>query len=174
MTRKDLHTVLSGKMYRTTIQELIDWTLLSKRNFKMIMECFNVAEDKIDQRAAWVMSEVLLQRPGWVTPYWDCMLEAIQNDKRHPAVRRNVFRAWQEMRLPDEVLGPALECIFPVVRDPQQDIAVRAFGLTILTNACLSYPDLKAEVVLVIEDMLPYASSGLKNRCLKMLKKIST
>lgn len=172
MTKTELEKALSGKMHRALIQELIDWTLLSKQHFKLVMYFFTCDYDKLDQRAAWVMSEVLLQKPEWVAPYWQIMLAAIEDAKRHPAVRRNVFRAWQEMRLPDEVLGPAVECIFPVVRDPNQDIAVRAFGLSILANACRSYPELAGEVVLLIEDILPFASAGLRNRCNKIRKKL--
>ncbi len=173
MTTTELERVLAGKMHRSLIEELIEWTIQSKRNFKVIMDCFTKAENKIDQRAAWVMSEVVLKNPEWVKPYWGLMLSSIEDETRHSSIRRNVFRVWQELVIPEEIIGPAVDCIFRVVRDPNQDIAVRAFGLKILANACDTFPELKTEVALVIEDILPYASSGLKNRCLKMLKKIS-
>jgi hypothetical protein len=51
MTRTELEIALSGKMHRSFIEELMEWTIQSKRNFKVIMDCFTMAENKIDQRA---------------------------------------------------------------------------------------------------------------------------
>lgn len=78
----------------------------------------------------------------------------------------------QEVEIPQKHQGAIINRCFELVNDPQQDIAIRAFALTVIANHLKMYPAMAGELKLSIEELLPYASTGLKNRAGKILQKI--
>jgi hypothetical protein len=60
---------------------------------------------------------------------------------------------------------------FDFVADHETLPAIKAFSLTILENLSAVYPDIKAELKLVIEERWPHETAAFKSRAKKILKK---
>jgi hypothetical protein len=59
---------------------------------------------------------------------------------------------------------------FGYLSDPKEPIAVRVFSMTVLANMAKENPELKNEIIPIIEDQLPFGSAGFRSRGTKVLK----
>jgi hypothetical protein len=87
------------------------------------------------------------------------------------AVKRNVMGVLQGTPIPERLHGPVMNYCFDFLQDPEETIAVKSFCMAILGQLAQSYPEIKNEVILVIEDLLEQgASAGIRSRAGKTLK----
>lgn len=142
-----------------------------QQKFDELMYLFMNDVYRVTQRAAWVVSHCAEFHPSLVEKHLRPMLENLQNPV-HVAVKRNTVRVLQDIELPEELLGLAATICLDFLADPQEAIAVKAFSMQVVYNICLKEPDLAGELKLILEDLLPHASSGVKNRATKILKKL--
>ncbi|MCX6350290.1 MAG: hypothetical protein NTX03_00325 [Bacteroidetes bacterium] len=143
--------------------------------FAELMEIFLGDNYRLTQRAAWVVSHVVEAHPHLLKPYYKKFIQHLNQPNIHDAVKRNTIRVLQFVEVPKTYWGALADICLRFVADKKEPIAVRVFSLTVLANLCIKQPDLKNEILLLIEDLLPYASAGLKNRALRVrgeLKKI--
>jgi hypothetical protein len=88
----------------------------------------------------------------------------------HDAVIRNTFRTLQNLDVPEEIEGLAFEKAYDFLANPQNAIAIRVFAMSVCGNIARKYPELKEELIPLIEEQLPYGSAGFINRGMKVLK----
>jgi hypothetical protein len=65
-----------------------------------------------------------------------------------------------------------MEICFRYVESPTEAVAIKAFALTILGKLAKKYPEIIAEIKLLIEDQLPHQSAAFKTRAKKLLKQL--
>lgn len=103
-------------------------------------------------------------------PYLGPMIMNLQKPGLHDSVKRNMVRILQTVEVPEEYMGVLADVCTGYLARPEEPIAARAFSMTVLLNITKRFPDLKGELKLLIEELLPNASPGLRNRGLKVLK----
>ena len=147
---------------------------IQKDNSRMqeLMECFFDEDLRVCQRAAWPAGMIADVKPELIIPFLEKMLLNLDTP-HHDAVIRNTFRTLQNVEIPEDLEGLAFEKAFEFLLDPKNAIAIRVFAMTVCGNIALKYPELKHELVPVIEEQLPYGSAGFKNRGAKILKKLN-
>ena len=74
------------------------------------------------------------------------------------------MRIFNDVAIPEKWQGLAAERAFAFLGSADEPIAVRAFSMTVLFNIGKEQPDLLPELRLMIEDLLPYGSPGIKSR----------
>lgn len=140
-----------------------------KQKFKELMNLFFHDEYRVVQRSAWVVNCCAEAHPELIRPYLNKMIEYMHKPV-HDAVRRNTVRILQFTDIPEKLTGKAATVCFDLLQSKSEPIAVKAFSMTVLANICKTHPELKNELKLVIEDLLPYSSAGLLSRGKKILK----
>lgn len=128
-------------------------------------------EEKVAQRAAWVMSHCVEQNPALALPHLESLVKNLHN-KVHDAIKRNTAKILENLPVPEAVVGEAVDILFQFVADPKETVAVRVFSMSALFNLCKNEPDLLEELRLTIEDMMPHGTPGLRSRGKKVLKEI--
>ena len=119
-----------------------------------LMTCFFDENWWMCQKAAWAVSLVGEKHPTLIEPYLERILLNLKQ-AQHEAIRRNTMRLLKSLpTIPDHVLGLAADAAFRFLEDPSVSIAVRAFSIRVLGKICLKEPDLKAELRLILEDIL--------------------
>ncbi len=119
-----------------------------------LMTCFFDGNWWMCQRAAWPMSFVGEKNPTLIEPYLERILLNLKQP-HHDAISRNTMRLLRELpTIPDAVLGLAADAAFRFLEDPSVSIAVRAFSIRVLGKICLKEPDLKAELRILLEDIM--------------------
>ena len=134
-----------------------------------LMNCFFDEDLRLCQYASWPAGMIADSKPELIIPYLEKMLDNLETP-HHDAVIRNTFRTLQNLDIPEELEGLAFEKAFNFLANPQNAIAIRVFAMSVCGNIAQKYPELKHELIPVIEEQLPYGSAGFKNRGMKVLK----
>ncbi len=166
----DIRQALIDEHSKAQVNRIIEYIGDDQERFDELIHIFLHDEWRITQRASWVLGHVAEQKPEMVAPHLQHLLENLQKEKIHVAVKRNTVRALQNYDIPEDLLGLAAEICFTYLDDPNEAIAVRAFSMPICYNICVKEPELANELKIVLETHIPYGSSGFKNRGKKYLK----
>ena len=134
-----------------------------------LMKLFLYGHYRVIQRAAWVVGDLARLQPDLVMPYLPEMVANLQKPDLHVAAKRNTVRFFQEIELPEALWGDVADICFKFLDNSQEAVAVRVFSMTVLLNIVKKVPELKDELKYIIEDHLPYGTSGFKNRGKKTL-----
>lgn len=127
---------------------------------------------KVKDRSSWVLSDKVAQYPGLMVGNWDILVGTLLDPATSHPIRRNLVRFMQETSVPEKHHGMVTNRCFEFINDSKEDIAVRAFSITVVYNMVIQYPDLKTELENSIHELIPDASTGLKNRAVKTLEKL--
>jgi hypothetical protein len=149
------------------------WIGNDDKRFAELMALFLNGDYKIVQRSSWIVSLCIENHPELSTPWISKMVRRAGEQNIHGAVKRNVVRALQFVDIPRSLQGRVANLCFDFLHDVKELPAVKAFSMTVLANIAAHEPDLKQEIKLVIEQMLPYGSAGIVSRGRKILKQLS-
>jgi hypothetical protein len=76
------------------------------------------------------------------------------------------------MDIPEPHHGVVMNSCFDFLADPQETIAVRCFSMSVLDNLSKIYPEIRQELVAILEDGLANeATAGFRARAKKILKR---
>jgi hypothetical protein len=140
--------------------------------FNQLITLFLADEYRVTQRAAWVVSHCADQYPKLIEPHLEQLILNLKNQV-HVAVKRNTVRVLQDVEIPEELLGETADICFNLMQSGEETIAVKVFAMTVLGNICVKFPELKNELIPLIEDQMPYGSAGFKSRGKKILKNLT-
>lgn len=140
-----------------------------KDRFKELMGLFLGDEYRITQRAAWPLGICAEEHPKLIIPYLNKLADNLKKDVPD-AVKRNTVRIFQNVEIPEKLMGKITDICFDYLATPSEAIAVRAYAMTVLFNITKKQPELKKELKILLEDQLPYGSAGFLSRAKKVLK----
>ena len=140
----------------------------SQEHFSELMQLFLHDEPMITQRASWVLSHCADNYPELILPWITPMVENLKKDI-NDAVKRNTVRVLQFVDIPEEEMGELADVCFNFLASAKEPIAVKVFSMTILFNLCKKIPELKNELLPLIEDQMPFGSAGFRSRGKKII-----
>jgi hypothetical protein len=144
----------------------------SKKNFKELMQCFLDNEYRLAQRAAWSVSWAARSKPEMIVPHIKDLVAVLHKKNVHDAVIRNSVRVLQEIEIPEKYHGEVMDACFGFMEKPLTPVAIKVFSLTTLFNLSKQYPEIKAELKLLIEDNREHETAAFKARARKILSKL--
>ena len=138
-----------------------------------IMELVYRDEYPVSMRAGWVAFMVIEKHPELGKNHLKTLIRVLPKTKvdgvKRSALKILVATPYQ---LDEDSLGELADTAFSLAEDPKQAIAVRAFSLDILLKILNVYPEIKPELIAVMESIIPDGSRGLKNKCRKTIAKL--
>jgi hypothetical protein len=143
-----------------------------RRRFDALMKVFLGSNYRLTQWAGWPMSDLVKQHPGLIAPYLRPILKNIDKPGMHVAVKRNVLRMFQFIEIPKNIRGLAFDKAFRLFADTSEPIAVRVFAMQVMSDVAMDESELKNEVIIAIEEQLPFGSPAFKNRGMKLIRKL--
>jgi hypothetical protein len=141
--------------------------------FGELVSIFLSGPYRVTQRAAWPLSMCVEKHPELAGPHLKVLLQNLNKENLHDAVKRNTMRLLQYVQVPKRLQGLAADMAFRFLQDPKEPVAVRVFSMTVLANIAREVPELKKELLLILEDQLPYGSAGFLARAKKVIKELS-
>lgn len=142
--------------------KIVEFVGADARKFRESIEIFCSDDYKLAQRAGWAVSYCAELNPKLARPHLKKLLDHLERDDVHDAVRRNVARLLQYVEIPENLLGRAYSQCVDLVDDLNAPLAVRAFALNVATNIARKEPDLRRELRLVVKKHLPYAPASFR------------
>jgi hypothetical protein len=144
----------------------------SAPRFSELVNLFLEGPYRVTQRAAWPLSCCLEKNPTLIQPHLKKILNYSMKPGVHDAVKRNVVRLLQFIEVPKRLQGLTAAICFQFFNNKKEPIAIRVFSMTVLSNLAKKLPELKNELIPLIEDQMPYGSAGFISRGRKVLKEL--
>lgn len=152
---------------------IVDYINGDQEKFDTFMNCFFTDEYRVNQRAAMVLSACFDRQPELVKSHLVRLIKNLEDPKLHVALKRNTVRILQEVDVPEELRSGLFDSCLKFISDPNEPVAVKAFSMKVCINICKHYPELKQEVIPIIENaMLHSESKGIHSRGRAMLKQL--
>lgn len=167
-----MRELLTKKASRANSYKVVEICGHDYENYQELIRLIVNYECPISEKAAWAMNHCFEDGLGFFEDYFEQLVPIIGDNKYTDSVKRNIVRILQFVDIPEKYQASIIDSCFDLVINKKTAIAVKAFSLGVLENMTKLYPDLKNELIAVIEELLPKASSGLKNRGQHILKRI--
>ncbi len=137
--------------------------------FKELMGYFLGNTYRLSQRAAWAVNYCARQRRELIKPYFNKLVEQLERDDVHVAVRRNVARMLQFIEVPKRLEGRVYDACYNLLDDADQPVAVRVFALSTAAKIAKKEPDLLDELRLVATKYPALMTAGFRSRAKRVL-----
>lgn len=165
--------LLSKKASRANSYAVVALAANNPKRYQELVEIIKKNETPYSEKAAWAMTHCFDEKLGFFTDYFADFTQILADSAYSDSVKRNIVRVLQFQEIPEEFQGSIIDSCFHLVTKKDTAVAVKAFALGILENMVKLYPELTNELVACIEDLLPNASSGLKNRGQHILRRLN-
>ncbi len=153
----------------------IDYIITVIQNDKeCITKVFNWSingEKTIKPRASYLFDSVLKKYPE-LTEYFISKIILKLNDQLHPGVKRDFLRIVARSSLPKIKLDDLLNNCFQWMQSSSETLSGKIHSMQIVYNISQLEPEIKYELISVIEDQMPRSSRGYKHRGTKLLKEL--
>lgn len=167
-----LQQLLAKKRSKATVHQITVFVGNDSNRFAELVDAMFHGTPHVAFTAAWSMSYCAEQFPELLNKHYSSLLAAVSKKDSSETLRRNIIRAFQFADIPKRYQGKVAACCFRFLEDKKEAIAVRVFSMSVLGNLTMENPGLKEELILLIEDGLPYASPAYLSRSKKVLKQL--
>ncbi len=139
------------------------------KKFAELMKLFLGPVYRTSQRAAWAVNYCAEHDRELVKPYFNRLVEQLERDDVHVAVRRNVARMLQFIDVPKRLEGRVYDACYNLLDDANQPVAVRVFALSAAVKIAKNEPDLLDELRLVATKYRSLMTAGFRSRTRRLL-----
>lgn len=168
-----MRELLAKKASRANSFKVVSLVANDPERYKELVEIIKENQSPFSEKAAWAMNHCFDDGTGFFDDYFEDFAQILANDLYSDSVKRNIVRVFQFKKIPENLQGSIIDSCFGLAQKRDTAIAVKAFSLGVLENMAKLYPELTNELVACIEELLPTASSGLKNRGQHILKRLN-
>ncbi len=145
-----------------------------KVRFSGLVDAFLNQPYRITQRAAWPLSQCVRQHPDLIKPHLKKIIVNLREKGLSDAVKRNTLRLLQYIQIPEKLQGLTFDICFALLQHTKEPVAIRVFSMSVLANLTKAHPELKRELIAIIEAQMPYGSAGFVSRGKKVLRQLRT
>ena len=167
----DVKKEILGSNFKEQAEFISQYIIENPTHFPTLMRLFFSSEPFTCQRSSWVMAHCIDKDISIITPYLGKMVKNLSNNV-WDATKRNTVRMLEKVEIPQPLWEDCLNHCFRYLESHDEPIAVKVFPMTVLYNLSRKIPEIRNELKLLIEDMMPYGSAGLKSRGKKILGKL--
>lgn len=164
-----IHQALITEHSKRQTMAIVEFIGDDARRFAELMRLFFAGEYRLTQRAAWPMNYCAERHPELIQPYLPKLLDCLEREDMHDAVKRNVMRLLQYIEIPQRLTGRVYAHCVDLIDDVQEPVAVRAFALTVAARIAKSEPALLSELRLIVRKHLPHTTAAFQKRAREIL-----
>lgn len=150
--------------------KIVKWVGDNTKRFNELFRLFLHGEYRVTQRAAWPLSYCAIAHPHLMISNYEALLNNLKKTNLHNSIKRNTVRLLQSVDFPEKYDGTIMEICFAYVEAPGEAVAIKAFALTVLEKLARKYPEIIAEIKILIDDQLPHQSAAFKSRARNFMK----
>ena len=141
--------------------------------FKKILDFALEDKERFAMRAARAIQMSVTKYPKIVRPYLKDIIGQMDKFKTG-GLKRSFAKMISELDwdFDEDTLGILAETCFKWINDSNEEIAIKIYSQDILYRISEIYPELKHELITVLEHNYPHSSVAIKSRSRKMIKKL--
>lgn len=168
LLRMNLIKLLEQPQTKSHRDKIIGY-VTSQQKFDELMLVFAAGPYRVTQRAAWPLSYCVEKHPVFLNKHFRTIIKMLETPDLADAVKRNLLRALQFVKIPIRYQGRLANCCFAFLTG-HEPTAIKVFAMTVLANLANTNRELKNEIVPILESQLPFGSAGFVSRARKVLK----
>ena len=171
---KTAHDELLQDIFDTGVNELKFWKgalIADKGLFDRIFPLISSEDHRLAWRSCWIIDTASEEYPELLTGKLELIIAALltTNDS---SLKRHFTRMLCRCEIPEEFQGETVNRCFELL-SPGEPAAVRVNSMQLLFNISQKLPDLKGELISVIENLIEEGgSAGFMNRAEKLLRRL--
>lgn len=166
--------IIEKEHSKRQMEKVVAYVGTSPVRFAELIDLYLSGPYRITQRASWPISNCVEVHPELIKPHLKRMIQFLDKPNIHDAVKRNTVRFLQFIEIPKALKGKVADLCFEYLTSGTEPIGIKVTAMTVLTNLATEFPDLKNELIPIIESQLPYSSAGFRSRALKSLKALKS
>jgi hypothetical protein len=155
----DILNALENNYSTATIKKIAKLVCEQKAKLNELLSIFLGGEKKIAHRAAWALQHVAENKPELIVPHFKDLLKKLAIPNQHTSIYRSIFKCFQESEIPEKYVAQIFDASLIFMMSEIQEAAVRAYAITTASNICKTYPELKSELKLVLNEMMTMPQS---------------
>ncbi len=140
-------------------------------SFATLMDVFFSGPYRVTHFSAHVVSKCCDHYPHLILPYLGRMIDLLDKNV-HDSLKRNIVRTMQFIDIPEEHWASTVDQCFRLMLGRKEAVAIRVFAMTVLANLSSRIPEIAGELLIAIEDQMPYESPAFTSRGTKILRKL--
>ncbi len=166
----DIREALLKEHSKAQTMKIVGYIGGDPARFRELMGHFLGPAYRLSQRAAGPVSYCAEHHPELVKPYFSKLVEQLERDHAHVAVRRNVARMLQFVDIPKRYEGRVFEACYNLFANPSETVAVRVFSMTVAAKIAKNDPELLEELRLVATQHPEAATASFRSRARRIFK----
>ena len=127
-------------------------------------------DERIAYNASWAAGHLLQKYNNYNLDNYLPILIVTASNTSKGGLKRNIFKIIQHVRIPIDYQYDCADLAMNSLLNPKEDIAVRAFALSILEKLIPSIPELIEEVFFIIEKEKSFATQAFLVRSIRFEK----
>lgn len=167
----DIRSLLTNLPSREEREIYIRAVGQSKENVAILLDLIFKEKDPVSWRAAWVLDGCDELYPDLAGPSVPSIIERIPGIASTGALR-SLLRMLCRYEIPEELQGLLIDLCFGYMVSELYPVAVKVHAMQIIYNHVLLYPDLKDELITIIEDQIENNSVGFSARGRRLIRKL--
>ncbi len=159
--------------YNKVHAELVaDYVIMNPHLVQEMVGIVYMQEEPLSRRGAWSLRILSQKRVDLVEPMVPEIIDRIRELTDVPVLKL-VLAVLVETEIPEEYQGEILQFTSEVLTNTNSSIASLIYSMDIFYKLSLNESDLLNELRFMLEQILPYGSPGVKNKCGKLIRKIT-
>lgn len=150
---------------------LVGEVIKSESHLNTLLHLALYAEDPLSWRASWVLDGSDERQPGLARKHISEIVQVLPKLESKGALR-SLLRLLSRQEIQEKDQGLLIDLCFSYLVSELYPVAVKVHAMQIIYNHVLLYPELKGELVTVIEDQVKNNSVGFKSRGIKLIKQM--
>jgi hypothetical protein len=169
----DLEEEILREHSKRQVLRIAAWIGNDPEKFRQLCKLFLKGDAVLSQRAAWIIGYLGEHKPVLLRPWLRRLVKKMMEPGVHDAVKRNVVKALLSAEIPRPLLGTVVTFCFDELSSPAGPIAVRAYSMMLLASFAEREPDLRRELRITVEQLMPNGGPGLRACGKNVLKRLS-
>ena len=157
---------------KINITKVVDFVGNDKERYAELVKNIITNDPVFSNKASWALSHCYDNKVGYFIEFLDELLPVLEKDTYSDSTKRNIIRILQFVNVPEKHRASVIDSCFLLLNNKEKASAILAFSMQVLYNMSLIYPELKNELIFSIEEIIPNATPGVKNRGKNILKKL--
>ncbi|HEY3390714.1 MAG TPA: hypothetical protein VGK38_14145 [Prolixibacteraceae bacterium] len=142
-----------------------------KQIFDQLYQLIFMDDKHLAWRSCWIIDNASEESPDLLADKIPEIITALLSTN-NTSLKRHFTRILCRYQIPSEYLSAVVDKSFELL-SPSEPAAVRVFAMQLLFNITRELPDLKGELICVIESLMDEGgSAGFINRSVKLLRKL--
>ena len=157
----------SGATKDLYIREVIQ----TRAHFESLLDLALHDKDPVAWRASWVLDGSDEQQSGLASTYLSKIIQSLPALESNGSLR-SLLRLLCRYDIPEEEQGLLIDLCFRYLVSELYPLAVKVHAMQIVYNHVLIYPELKDELVAVLEDQMENNTVGFASRGKRLIKQM--